>query len=257
MNRPKSRRDVLISTTTSPALISLLTFPQPAQAAAKDESMNYQAVWFDPQHPIGYRILYGDDQSATLLLKDTPEDNELILPVKVIKEGKDTKLLFDFSKLGLSNVEQGTLTRRKSDKVRIISFDNGNNEWINKKVRHHRVLCLMFSVHKYILKLYISLIISRVLAYDMQFESPIGVWKDSTNSKRVIIIRQVNNNKGSDCIVDFRDGQGKVTSFTGTAGTTFTFINFPGKDNEVVAAAKLNMFKRTLTFDDGTVWTKY
>ena len=134
-NRPKNRRDVLTSTSISPALISLLTFPQPAQAA-KDESMNYQAVWFDPQHPNGYRILYGDDQSATLLLKDTPEDDELILPVKVMKgEGKDTKLLFDFSKLGLSNVEEGTLTRRKSDKVRIISFDNGNNEWINKKVR--------------------------------------------------------------------------------------------------------------------------
>ena len=139
-NRP-SRRDVLIatvtSTTTSPALVSLLTFPQPAQAA-KDESMNYQAVWFDPQHPNGYRILYGDDQSATLLLKNTPEDDELILPVKVMKgEGNDTKLLFDFSKLGLSNVEEGILTRRKSDKVRIISFDNGNNEWINKKVRRY------------------------------------------------------------------------------------------------------------------------
>jgi len=141
MNRSKSRRDVLIatvtSTITSPALISLLTFPQSAHAT-KDESMNYQAVWFDPQHPNGYRILYGDDQSATLLLKDTPQDNELILPVKVIKEeGKETKLLFDFSKLGLSNVEEGTLTRRKSDKVRIISFDNGSNEWINKKVRRH------------------------------------------------------------------------------------------------------------------------
>ena len=138
----KNRRDVLIatitSTTISPALISLLTFPQSAHAA-KDESMNYQAVWFDPLHPNGYRILYGDDQSATLLLKDIPEDDELILPVKVMKEkeGKDTKLLFDFSKLGLSNVEEGTLTRRKSDKVRIISFDNGNNEWVNKKVRRH------------------------------------------------------------------------------------------------------------------------
>lgn len=138
-NRPKSRRDVLITTiTSSPVLISLLTFPQTAQAAAKDESMNYQAVWFDPQHPSGYRILYGDDQSATLLLKNKPEDNELILPVKVIKEeGNDTKLLFDFSKLGLSNVEEGILTRRKSDKVRIISFDNGNYEWINKKVRRY------------------------------------------------------------------------------------------------------------------------
>ena len=89
----------------------------------------------------------------------------------------------------------------------------------------------------------------------MQFESPIGVWKDNTNPKRVIIIRQVNNNKGSDCIIEFREGS-KVTSFTGIAGTTFTFNNFPGKEKEVVAA-KLNMFKRTLTFDDGIVWTKY
>ena len=62
-----SRRDVLISITVSP-LVSLLP-TQPA-FAKNNESMNYQAVYFDPKHPDGYRILFGDDQRATLLLKD-------------------------------------------------------------------------------------------------------------------------------------------------------------------------------------------
>lgn len=210
------RRDVLITITTASPIASLLT-PQPV--LAKDESMNYQAVWFDPKNPDGYRVLFGDDQRATLLLKDSPSDNELVLPVKVIKgeEGKETKLLFDFSKLGLPTDVEGIFTRNR-ERVRIISFDNGKNYWINKK-----------------------------------FEGPIGVFKDSTNSKRVIIIRQVNNNKGSDCTVEFQDG-GNIISFTATAGTTFTFNNFPGK-GEVTAT--FNMFRRTLTFEDGTIWTKY
>mmetsp|Transcript_34514 Transcript_34514/g.83523 ORF Transcript_34514/g.83523 Transcript_34514/m.83523 type:complete len:247 (-) Transcript_34514:102-842(-) len=210
------RRDVLITITTASPLVSLLT---PKPVLAKDESMNYQAVWFDPKNPDGYRVLFGDDQRATLLLKDGLSDNEATLPVRVIKgeEGKETKLTFDFSKLGLPTDVEGTFTRNR-EKVRIISFDNGKNYWINKK-----------------------------------FEGPIGVFKDSTNSKRVIIIRQVNNNRGSDCMVEFHDG-GSIISFTATAGNTFTFNNFPDK-GEVTAT--FNMFRRTLTFEDGTVWTKY
>jgi hypothetical protein len=215
-----SRRDVILTTITTTSSLLLLT-TQPVQA--KDESMNYQAVWFDPKHPNGYRILFGNDQKATLLLKNEPSEEELVFPVKVIKEeGKETNLVFDF--FGKKVVE-GIFTRNR-DKIRIISFDNNNNNnnyWMNKT-----------------------------------FEGPIGVYKDSTNSKRVIIIRQINNNKGSDCVVEFRDDgdNNNVTStFTAKAGNTFTFFNFPDGRGEVTAV--FSLFRRTLTFDDGTVWTKY
>ena len=200
--RSRSRRDVLITITASP-LVSLL--PQPA--LAKDESMNYQAVWTDPKHPNGYRILFGDNQNAKLLQRDEPPDDELVLPVKVVagEEGKDTKLLF-------GGVE-GTFTTNREG-TRIISFDNGKSFWINKK-----------------------------------FEGPIGVYRDSTNPQRVILIRQI---KGSDCEVQFWDAD-NVTTFTAKAGNIFTF-NFPDKGT---VAASFSMKKRSLTFEDGTVWSKY
>lgn len=159
----KSRRDVLITVTVSP-LVSLL--PQPA--LAKDESMNYQAVWTDPKHPNGYRILFGDNQNAKLLQRDEPSEKELVLPVKVVagEEGKESKLMFDFSEKGGPSDIEGTLTRNREG-TRIIAFDNGKSFWINKK-----------------------------------FEGPIGVYRDSTDSKRVIIIRQI---KGSECLVQFWD----------------------------------------------------
>ena len=116
---------------------------------------------------------------------------------------------------------EGIFTRNR-DKIRIISFNNNgkssnNNFWINKK-----------------------------------FEGPIGVYMDSTNP-RVIIIRQI---KGSDCVVEFRDSgrSNQVTStFTAKAGNTFIF-DFPDR-GEVTAI--FNLFRQTLTFEDGTVWTKY
>lgn len=216
-----SRRDILKTTITTTASL-LLT--QPVQA--KDDSMNYQAVWFDPKHPNGYRVLFGDDQKATLLLRDEPSDKERMFPVQVVKEeGKETKLIFDggvSSSEGNSGAVEGIFTRNR-EKIRIISFNsngknNNNSFWILKK-----------------------------------FEGPIGVYKDSTNSKRVIIIRQI---KGSDCVVEFRDsGRNNevLSTFTAKAGTTFTF-DFPDR-GEVTAV--FNLFRRTLTFDDGTVWTKY
>jgi hypothetical protein len=245
-NNQSSRRDVLLTTiattttTSASSLLFLLQQPQPVQA--KDESMNYQAVWFDPKHPNGYRVLFGNDQKATLLLRNEPSDDELVFPVKVIKEGEgggETKLLFYFGSssgsgddhesrrsggggggpaAAATEVVEGIFTRNR-EKIRIISFDNNNNNfWMNKK-----------------------------------FEGPIGVYKDNTNSKRVIIIRQI---KGSDCVVEFRDdGDNTVTStFTAKAGNTFTFY-FP--DDRGAVTATFSLFRRTLTFDDGTVWTKY
>ena len=56
------RRDVLITITTS----SLISFLPPIQPVlAKDESMNYQAVWYDPKHPkvTGYFMVTIQTQS--------------------------------------------------------------------------------------------------------------------------------------------------------------------------------------------------
>ena len=212
------RRDALVTITTTP-LISSLFLTQPA--LAKDESMNYQAVWFDPNHSNGYKVLFGDDKQAILLVRDEPSSDEQALPVTVIsQEGKETKLLFDFSTLGGPSDSEGILTRN-SDRIRIISFGKNNGFWINKK-----------------------------------FEGPIGVYKDSSNSKRVIIIRQI---KGSDCVVEFRDQGGRImTTFPAKAGSTFVFNNFPGKEKDAEdVTATFSLFRRTLTFDDGTVWTKY
>ncbi len=215
-----SRRDVLKTTITA---TSSLLVTQPVQA--KDDSMNYQAVWFDPKHPNGYRVLFGDDQKATLLLRDEPSDEERVYSVQVVKEeGKETKLLFDggVPSEGKDGAIEGTFTRNR-EKIRIISFNsnekNNNNCFLMNK----------------------------------RFEGPIGVYKDSTNSTRVIIIRQI---KGSDCVVEFRDsGRNNevLSTFTAKAGTTFTF-DFPDR-GEVTAV--FNLFRRTLTFDDGTVWSKY
>mmetsp|Transcript_23554 Transcript_23554/g.34932 ORF Transcript_23554/g.34932 Transcript_23554/m.34932 type:complete len:209 (+) Transcript_23554:3-629(+) len=121
-----SRRDVLITAITTTTSSLLLT--QPVQA--KDESMNYQAVWFDPKNPNGYRVLFGNDQKATLLLRDEPSDEERVFPVKVVKEdGQETRLLFDGG--GVSSLSEGNdgttvegIFTRNRDKIRIISFNN-------------------------------------------------------------------------------------------------------------------------------------
>ncbi|CAJ1966281.1 unnamed protein product [Cylindrotheca closterium] len=203
------RRDAIFSIASFP-LVWLL----PQVALSKDESMvptEYQAVWFDPKLPNGYRVLFGGNQKATLLLRNEPSDDEIELPVKVV-EGKEMKLIFDFSPIGGQSNLEGTFTKNREGS-RIISFPD-KNAWINKK-----------------------------------FEGPIGVFKDSTDSNRVIIIRQV---KGPECVVQLRD-ENKITTFPGKAGTSFTF-NFPDKGK---VSAAFDMQRRSITFEDGTIWTKY
>ena len=56
--------------------------------------------------------------------------------------------------------------------------------------------------------------------------------------------------------MELRDSErtNEVTStFTAKAGNTFTF-DFPDR-GEVMAV--FSLFRRTLTFEDGSVWTKY
>lgn len=209
-----SRCNVLATITAASPLVSLL-LPQPA--LAKDESMNYQAVWYDPKHPDGYRVLFGDDQKAILLSRDEPTSDEQVIPVEVIPGaegvGDGTRLRFR----GSADME-GIFTRN-SNKIRIISFNGGKDIWINKT-----------------------------------FEGPFGIYKDSSNSKRIIVIRRTSST-GSDCVVEFRDNRGGILeSFTAKAGNTFTINNF-FPDRDVTAA--FSSFRRTLTFDDGTIWAKY
>lgn len=207
-----SRRNVLATISASSPLVSL-QLPQPA--IAKDDSMNYQAVWFDPKHPNGYKILFGDNQKAILLSRDEPTSDEKVIPVEVIPGaegvGDGTKLRFS----GPVDME-GTFTRN-SNKVRIISFNGGKDIWYNKT-----------------------------------FEGPFGIYKDSTHPKCIIVIRRTSST-GSDCVVEFRDDRGGILeSYAAKASNTFT-INFPDRD----VTAAFSSFRRTLTFDDGTIWTKY
>mmetsp|Transcript_36249 Transcript_36249/g.76170 ORF Transcript_36249/g.76170 Transcript_36249/m.76170 type:complete len:258 (+) Transcript_36249:41-814(+) len=206
-----TRRYVITTITNASPLLLL-----PQKVLAKGDSLdmtNYQAVWTNPKHPNGYRVLFGDNQKATLLLLDESSDDvERVIPAQVkVVPGQETKLIFDFG-LGTNNNVEGTFTRAR-DGTRIISFEDGKY-WINKK-----------------------------------YEGPIGVFKDSANSNRVIVIQQV---KGSDCVVQLRDGD-EVTTLTAKAGNTFVF-DFPDKGK---VTASFNMTRRTLTFEDGTVWTKY
>ena len=211
-----SRCNVLATITASSPLVSLLL---PQLALAKDESMNYQAVWYDPKHPDGYRILFGDDQRAILLSRDEPASDEKVIPVEVVPGaegvGDGTKLRFS------QPADMEGIFTRNSNKIRIISFNGngGKDFWINKT-----------------------------------FEGPFGIFKDSSNSKRIIVIRRTSST-GSDCVVEFRDDRGGILeSFTAKAGNTFTINNF-FPDRDVTAA--FSSFRRTLTFDDGIIWTKY
>mmetsp|Transcript_15954 Transcript_15954/g.22200 ORF Transcript_15954/g.22200 Transcript_15954/m.22200 type:complete len:183 (+) Transcript_15954:3-551(+) len=105
-----SRREILLSFPSSiliPCGMFLLTSPPSVVNAATTgevSSSSYQGVYSDPQHPKGYRILYGDSEKATMKLADGPNSSDMYeIPVKVVSSNKDgvqQQLIFDFSKNG-------------------------------------------------------------------------------------------------------------------------------------------------------------
>ena len=90
-SQPPSRRDVLKNAAVAAAAVSplLVINPNAAQAAfslqgsmteqsaANKANESYQGVYFDPNHPDGYRVLMavkGSDGKATMTLCDSNED---------------------------------------------------------------------------------------------------------------------------------------------------------------------------------------
>ena len=79
----------------------------------------------------------------------------------------------------------------------------------------------------------------------------VGVYKDESNPNNMYSIRQV---KGTDLAVDQMTGSKVVASFSAKSGSSILF-DFPGKTSLVPGVA--SMRQKTITFEDGTVWTKF
>jgi hypothetical protein len=80
---------------------------------------------------------------------------------------------------------------------------------------------------------------------------PIGVYQDRFDPLRTIVIRQ---RKGSEWTVDIIKGE-DVTSCSAKAGNPTIIVHLPGGDEGVAGVFSTN--QKTITFDDGNVWTKF
>jgi len=81
---------------------------------------------------------------------------------------------------------------------------------------------------------------------------PIGVYKDeSSNPENLYSIRQV---KGVDLTVDLYNNEKVAATFGAKAGNPAILFDFPGKAG---VPGVFNMKKKTIAFEDGTIWTKF
>lgn len=78
---------------------------------------------------------------------------------------------------------------------------------------------------------------------------PIGVYYDNNSPSKRILIRQI---KGADWSVDIIDGNASRCSCSAKAGNPIV-LSFPDGENRGV----FDMKGKTITFDDGNVWTKF
>ena len=78
---------------------------------------------------------------------------------------------------------------------------------------------------------------------------PIGVYYDNNSPSKRILIRQI---KGADWSVDIIDGNASRCTCSAKAGNPIVF-SFPTGENRGV----FDMKGKTITFDDGNVWTKF
>jgi hypothetical protein len=205
---PESRRQVLASG-LSVAVVSTV------RACSANEGRggltSYFGVYTDPNHPKGYRIIFGDadGSSVTLMLQDEPTSEVYFSPIRAEKDA----FIFDFStKDGPTNVVS-TLGKDKEG-IPILTFPDGN-KWKKRET------------------------------------GIVGVYKDESNPKNMYSIRQV---KGTDLAVDQMNGSKVVASFSAKSGSSILF-DFPGKTSLVPGVA--SMRQKTITFEDGTIWTKF
>lgn len=206
---PESRRQVLASG-LSVAVVSTV------RACNANEEIggliSYFGVYADPNHPKGYRIIFGggDGSSVTLKLQDEPPDSEVYFsPIRVEKDA----FIFDFSTKGGPTNVVSTLGKDKEG-IPILTFPYGN-KWKKRET------------------------------------GIVGVYKDESNPNNMYSIRQV---KGTDLAVDQMTGSKVVASFSAKSGSSILF-DFPGKTSLVPGVA--SMRQKTITFEDGTIWTKF
>ena len=201
---PSRRRDVLSS--IIPVGIALVAAPCIA-LAKDDQKQNYQGVYKDPNHPKGYRILFGDNKKATVQLADEANGKVFELPVKVNK----SQLAFDFSPKGGPQDVIGSVGTSDVSGEKTITFPDGNT-WTEVT------------------------------------KSITGVYRDEQNDQYVTI-RQW---KGAELKVELIDGSETIASFGAKAGSKKAFFEYPGEFNK---AGFIN--EDSISFRDGSVWTKY
>lgn len=205
---PESRRQVLASG-LSVAVVSAV------RACSANEGRggltSCFGVYTDPNHPKGYRIIFGGDDGSRLTLKFQDEsDSEVYFsPIRVEKDA----FIFDFSTKGGPTNVVATLGKDKEG-IPILSFPDGN-KWKKRET------------------------------------GIVGVYKDESNPNNIYSIRQV---KGTDLAVDQMNGSKVVASFSAKSGSSILF-DFPGKTSVVPGVA--SMRQKTITFEDGTIWTKF
>jgi hypothetical protein len=182
----------------------------PTQTAHANALLNYQGVYTDPSHPKGYRVLIGTiHNKATLLLQNDASEKMYEIPVEITTVD-DGRMQFTFDYKSIDgSVTVGTFAKDKEG-IPLIQFADG--------------------------------------AWKKRETGPIGVYYDSSNPSKRIIIRQA---KGAEWIVDILDGGG-MSRFTAKAGNPILFRLSEGNVNGV-----FSMKEKTITFDDGTVWTKF
>jgi hypothetical protein len=134
---PPSRRDVLKSAGSAAATAAASMWINPsaaqavptAQSAANKANESYQGVYFDPNHPDGYRVLMaakGSGNKATMTLsdgvpKDSKEEPKTFREIPVRFDNED-EFVFDFGfKNGPNNIK-GKLSPDKQS----ITFEDGN-----------------------------------------------------------------------------------------------------------------------------------
>lgn len=142
-----SRRDLLRQSSATAAATLLLqqgpppanaafesfTAPVTAQSAINKANESYQGVYYDPNHPTGYRILKavkGSSTQATMTLCDggvttigEPEPTTFRdIPVVIDDSDNNNKLVFDF---GFKNGPKGITATLSPDK-QSLTFPDGN-----------------------------------------------------------------------------------------------------------------------------------
>lgn len=209
--------------------------PITAQSAANKAAESYQGVYSDPKHPDGYRVIMassGKGGGATMTLsdgvsKDAPEGTEektfKDIPVK-IKDGNN-ELSFDFSFKGGPKDAVGTL----SDDKQTITFGDGNT-WTKNANKYD-------GIYK-----------------DPKYPNGYRIIRKFLGSNTLTEINDTGNAKDS----KFIKGQnGSLVTFPTTPMIFFNYLGEEKFEGKLSLADRNTVFQYgTITFPDGTVWTR-